>query len=569
VIIRHMKAGFGCLNQAELSLEPGLNIMEAPNESGKSTWTAFIRCMLYGVDSSRRGPLTDRQRYAPWDGSPMEGRLQLSHEGKDITLYRRSLHGPMRDFAALYSGSGTEVGGLGPTDAGQQLTGMSESVFVRSAFVRQGAMLVDNSPELEKRLSSLLTAGDEGASFAEAEQRLRSWQRSRRSRGRGHIPVLEAEIASIRAELEHMDALEAELAALEEEAEQAGERWKSRLQLAERAAEQRRARLDNARAELSALEDAALAAERRCGTEPLAPAGVGRSLWLLWAALILASAAALLYEYIWGLIPLAVGLLGVVWDVMRFRQQRRAQLQYEEKVERRHQLMVLAAGYRREAETAAAGLRQQEELLLRPDRQEQETLREAEALFRTAREACAAKSGELRSRGDRMVLETKLRSLCDELQREEEKYAALEIALQELQSAYEELQSRFSPLLARRTAAIFSRLTGGRYSEVLLQQSLTALVQRRGESVPRESALLSRGAAEQLYLSLRLALLDLLDEEGCCPLVLDDAFVSFDVERLRLALELLLEIGEKRQIILFTCQNRESSMLEEIKKADR
>lgn len=569
MIIRKMRANFGCLKNAELELEPGLNIIEAPNESGKSTWSAFLRCMLYGVDTLRRGGLTDKQRYTPWDGTPMEGQLQLEHEGRDITLYRRSLHAPMRDFAALYTGSGEAVGGLGPTDAGQILTGLSESVFERSAFVRQGAISVDNSPELEKRLSSLLTAGEEGASFAEAEQRLLAWQRSRRSRGRGHIPVLEAEIASIRRELDGIDALEAELSALETKAEEVGEEWKSRLQCSERAIEERSAVLKEAREKLAALESRALAAERRCGEEPQPPALPGRSLWLLWALIIFASVAALVLEQIWGLIPLAVGLFGIVWDMMRLRQQRQAVQRYEEKCEERRQRLALAARHRREAEVAAAELRQQEEKLLRPDPLEQSALREAETAFRLAREACAAKTGELKSRGDRLVLETKLRSLTDELGREEERYAALETALEELRGAYEELQSRFSPMLARRTAGIFARMTGKRYSEVLLQRSLTALVQRRGDNTPHESALLSRGAAEQLYLSLRLALLELLDGEGYCPLVLDDSFVSFDGERLRLAMELLLEISETRQIIVFTCQKRERKTQEKIKKADR
>ena len=160
-------------------------------------------------------------------------------------------------------------------------------------------------------------------------------------------------------------------------------------------------------------------------------------------------------------------------------------------------------------------------------------------------------------------------ALREELEKEEARFDALEIALTELQGAYEELQSRFAPMLARKTAAIFERLTAGRYTELLLQRNLTALVQRQGDAVPHESTQLSRGTCEQLYLSLRLGLLELLDAEGRCPLILDDAFVSFDGERLRLALELLEEISSKRQIILFTCQKRERKTLEKIKKADR
>ena len=52
MIIKRMTASFGCLEGRTLELHEGLNVVSAPNESGKSTWCAFIRAMLYGVDSS-------------------------------------------------------------------------------------------------------------------------------------------------------------------------------------------------------------------------------------------------------------------------------------------------------------------------------------------------------------------------------------------------------------------------------------------------------------------------------------------------------------------------------------
>ena len=69
MIIKRMTASFGCLEGRTLELHEGLNVIAAPNESGKSTWCAFIRAMLYGVDSSERaraGHLPDKARYAPW-----------------------------------------------------------------------------------------------------------------------------------------------------------------------------------------------------------------------------------------------------------------------------------------------------------------------------------------------------------------------------------------------------------------------------------------------------------------------------------------------------------------------
>ena len=86
-----MTATFGCLDGDTLELKDGLNVINAPNESGKSTWCAFIRAMLYGIDSSERaksGYLPDKTHYAPWTGKPMSGTMELSHGGRDITLTR-------------------------------------------------------------------------------------------------------------------------------------------------------------------------------------------------------------------------------------------------------------------------------------------------------------------------------------------------------------------------------------------------------------------------------------------------------------------------------------------------
>ena len=109
MIIRKMQADFGCLEGKSLELEPGLNIILQPNESGKSTWCAFIRAMLYGIDTTERqksGFLPDKLRYAPWSGAPMSGSMELEYGGREITLTRstRTASAPMREFRAVYTG---------------------------------------------------------------------------------------------------------------------------------------------------------------------------------------------------------------------------------------------------------------------------------------------------------------------------------------------------------------------------------------------------------------------------------------------------------------------------------
>ena len=63
-----MIATFGKLEHAVLELEPGLNILHAPNEWGKTTWCAFLSAMLYGLDTRAKAggkTLPEKERYAP------------------------------------------------------------------------------------------------------------------------------------------------------------------------------------------------------------------------------------------------------------------------------------------------------------------------------------------------------------------------------------------------------------------------------------------------------------------------------------------------------------------------
>lgn len=190
--ILKLSASFGSLQNAELTLDEGLNVITAPNESGKSTWAAFLMAMLYGVDSSERTTKTNlpvKTKFKPWSGAPMEGRMELEWQGKRITI-ERSTKGrvPMGEFRAYETASGQTVAGMTGENCGELLLGVSRSVFERSAFIGQGAMALTSDAELEKRLSSLVTAGDETVSFSDTQKTLRDWRNRCRHNRTGLLP---------------------------------------------------------------------------------------------------------------------------------------------------------------------------------------------------------------------------------------------------------------------------------------------------------------------------------------------------------------------------------------------
>ncbi len=104
----------------------------------------------------------------------------------------------MRVFSAVYSRSGQPVLDLTGENAGETLTGASLPVFERTAFIGPAGLGVQQGAELEKKIASLVTAGEESGSFSEAEARLRALQRKRRYRTCGRLPELEAEMAAVR-----------------------------------------------------------------------------------------------------------------------------------------------------------------------------------------------------------------------------------------------------------------------------------------------------------------------------------------------------------------------------------
>ena len=123
--IYKMTATFGKLENQTLTLEPGLNIITAPNEWGKSTWCAFLMAMLYGLDTrekTTKSSLAAKERFAPWSGSPMEGRIDLNWQGRDITIQRQTKRRvPLGEFRAFETASGVPVTELTAANCGQQL----------------------------------------------------------------------------------------------------------------------------------------------------------------------------------------------------------------------------------------------------------------------------------------------------------------------------------------------------------------------------------------------------------------------------------------------------------------
>lgn len=634
MIIRHMQGTFGTLDGEQLRLDTGLNIIYAPNESGKSTWCAFLRAMLYGIDTSQRaraGFVPDKQKYAPWSGKPMAGKLELEQGGKCITIRRwtEAPNAPLRGFSAVYTGTDIPVPGLTAADAGEQLTGVSAEVFARTAFIGQGGLVVTGTPELEKRISAIVTSGEEASSYTEADAQLRAWLRRRRSGQHGALPELEGRITTVEEQLHRLERnaqeqaacaaeiaqTDAELQTVTEQMNAARQRQrraalssmgeeKSNLRTLEQTLEQarrdaaaRRTALEQTHFGVQTPDEAGETAERDAQrAESLAGTAEHGGKPYFWiAALVLAALCAALgylvaqplYYAAIALAVLAVVLLIVARSGKKRAQQASAALgkllrsygaqdadgiYYQAEV---HRAAYRACAAAMQAEQkAAAALEDAREHQCETHERLLQSLDfesgtgEAAALYQRK---CALESVRTRLRtqqaqltgaalaiGDPMALGSEHAQLLERRDALERQYAAIALAIETLGRADSELQSRFSPQLAQKAADYMDYLTDGRYDELVLARDLSAKARSADDPTPRDTAYLSAGTADLLYLSVRLALCELTcPADDPCPLVLDDTLVNFDDARARRARALFREIAQHRQVILFTCHARD------------
>lgn len=209
--IYRMQATFGKLEHETLTLEPGLNVITAPNEWGKSTWCAFLAAMLYGLDTrakSTKTALADKERYAPWSGKPMSGRMDLRWGDRDITIERTTKgRVPMGEFRAYETQTGVAVPELTAANCGEMLLGVEQAVFRRAGFIRFSDLPLTQDESLSHRLNALVTTGDDSGAAERLAEEIKSLKNRCRYNSTGLIPQTEAERDTLMKQLAEQEAL--------------------------------------------------------------------------------------------------------------------------------------------------------------------------------------------------------------------------------------------------------------------------------------------------------------------------------------------------------------------------
>lgn len=159
-----------------------------------------------------------------------------------------------------------------------------------------------------------------------------------------------------------------------------------------------------------------------------------------------------------------------------------------------------------------------------------------------------------------VVLEEKREADKEKLEELREKESIINIAIENLMDAYEEMKTTITPKFTKNLSESIQKISSNKYNKVTINDENGMIIENnRGEYV--EAIKLSTGTIDQLYLALRLSMIDELSKENLL-IILDESFAYSDNNRLKNMLQYLTSDLNNHQTIIFTCTDREQKMLE-------
>ncbi len=498
MMIRRMTIrNFGKIHDRTFELSPGINVLYGENESGKTTLHTFMRSMFYGVQRLRgRAAKTDvYSTYEPWE-NPREygGVIWFTRGNEDFRLTRNFYK--ERPYHELLSETTGAI-----TDAEQgslaRVLGVSSAVYDNTVSVGQLKSVTgqDLVRELQNYMASYEGTADGSIDLVRATQVLKMSRK-------GYQVQEDRRQKEI---LRQQEEISAQAGYLQKEIDSL---YKKRNVLDEKS---KGLRMDSGGEEILTRRIQQVKEQKK------------KNSILFLGLFALCIAAALLIP---GL-PLAARiLLGVVSAVM------------------------LGAGAWKNSILTKE--------LNRREKLKKKWLTKQEKVLWGRRES---DTGIAEKKADHAALQEAYQE-CEEQKylrsHEAVEAEALTLALETIEDLSGNIVNQVSQGLRTRTSEILCEITGGKYSQVLMDENLHMSVNTEERVIPLER--LSRGTLEQIYFALRMAAGELLCGPEPFPVILDDVFGMYDEERLAGVLAWLYQ--EKRQIIISTCNKREMEILE-------
>jgi len=546
---------YGILKEKEISLKNNLNIIYGKNESGKSTLLNYMKNIFYGISKNKNGKeMSDYEKYKPWIGEEFSGKIKYElDDGASYEIYR--------DFtkknAKLFNANLEEISGQYKIDKkdGNQFfsdqTKVDGKMYLSTIMTLQQEVVLDRSTQnvLVQKIANLAGTGEDNVSFQKAMDKLNK--------------RLVEEVGTNRTQDRPLNLIQKRMKEIETvlKTEIGYEKNKQNLQsnkneiLEELESEQNRnneLKKLNMLTQKNQIEEEKKELKRQLQNEKEEKVkknylnfGIILVLLIIINILNFQFINNKIINYILlSLIPIELILFAINYiknkKLKEELQKQKSEVQKQKEISDKNLVLKI------------------EEIQKQIENSEQQMMN-----YRLQLNSLEYEDKNISEKLEEMIsLKEEYENLKEQLQIVEEKNKCIQKAKELLEKSYEQMKKSVTPKFTQNLSDLVQKITDGKYQKVSIHEDEGLIVElQNGEYRPAN--LLSVGTIDQLYLSLRLAMLDEISKEKM-PIILDEAFAYFDDERLKNSLLFLIQQAKEHQIMLFTCTKREKQILDEL-----
>lgn len=595
--IKHLKInGFGKLRDKEINLKEGINIVYGKNESGKSTLLKFICSMFYGLTKNKNGgTIPEVEKYEPWNSEEFSGKIAYQLDNQEAYEVYRDFK---KKNPKIFNANLEEVSKNFHIDKtkGNQFfydqVGLEEEIFTSSIITKQAEVKLDDKMQniLIQKISNILGTGEDNTSYTtivnKLKKKLNDEVGTTNTKERP-INLVENRIKELSNEKNNLQGYKDSKFQIDEKINQLADdiakkqKELENLRIANLQREKLKEKENRININAEMISNIKEQIEKLNDDKKQYQINKKNTSIKINIIMILLLIAITIMIEIWTnrtllhIIFGTVSVLFLIGSIVRYSKVKKEYKQRKEKIkaveqkiraleENKNNQQIELEKIQKEYESDLLKIKNENNIvnlenILEKIDQKQRELNEQTLHLHTIE----LDNKNIIPKLEKLVnIEEELESLQEEREELELKRENIKRTLEYLEIAYYKMKEQITPKFTKELSSIMEKISNGKYKSIRLNTNGEMIVeQSTGEYISAEN--LSIGTIDQLYLSLRLATIKKITKENM-PILLDEAFAYFDDERLKNLLVYLINTYSDKQIIIFTCTNREKNILDKL-----
>lgn len=600
--------GFGNLENKEIELKNGINLIYGKNETGKSTLLKFIYCMLFGASKNKNGKeISDFDKYLPWSGAEYSGKINYELDNKqNYEVFRefgkknpKIYNDKLEDISKEFNINKTK--GI---EFFYEQTKIDEELFKNTILVEQGETKLDKAKQhtLIQKITNLISTGNDNISYKKAVEKLNKKLveevGSERTLGRP-INIIEEKINKLENEKLEQEKNNEEIKYLEKEKieiKQEINKQENKTNLIKKYKTQKEnEKIENEKINTNnnikkELEEKIEKLQIELDNKKEEKYKIKKLKYIILFVLILIMIIlGIIIKnkiiMLASIIPVILFICSIIYD--NINKNKINKKNSEEKKKIKSQINLINENKEKiekdilEIKKQNTEKLNQEQMYLKNEFMSKLNLYEIENIFSKNYDEILLELekeenilNNLKLKENTLNIEKKNLGLdkkniekinqeLEEAKKERNKIKSLEnsikIAKEAMEIAYEKAKQNITPQFATKLSECVNQISTNKYQNVNFNDENGLRIElKNGDYVPVEN--LSTGTIDQMYLALRINSISEIVEEKL-PIILDEAFAYYDDERMANILKYLEKEYKENQIIIFTCSQREEDVL--------